>query len=71
MYGCTIKNEYGTDSTDFLLSVDSKLYHMKGTLESKLPKYLLKALLNVCFSYLSVLSELLMRDDSEGRPLSQ
>ncbi|XP_046890083.1 alpha-protein kinase 3 isoform X2 [Hypomesus transpacificus] len=34
VYGCTIKNEYGTDSTDFLLSVD-------------------------------ILSELLLRDDSE------
>ncbi|XP_067091655.1 alpha-protein kinase 3 [Osmerus mordax] len=34
VYGCTIKNEYGTDSTDFLLSVD-------------------------------ILSEFLLRDDSE------
>lgn len=23
VYGCTITNEYGTDTTDFLLSVDS------------------------------------------------
>lgn len=24
VYGCSIKNEFGTDSTDFLLSVDRK-----------------------------------------------
>lgn len=25
VYGCSVTNEYGTDSTDFLLSVDSKI----------------------------------------------
>lgn len=25
VYGCTINNEYGTDTTDYLLSVDSKI----------------------------------------------
>lgn len=28
VYGCTITNEYGTDSTDFLLSIDSKKQHV-------------------------------------------
>ena len=27
VYGCTINNEYGTDTTDFLLSVDGKLQY--------------------------------------------
>lgn len=27
VYGCSISNEYGTDTTDFLLSVDSKTQH--------------------------------------------
>ncbi len=27
VYGCSINNEYGTDTTDFLLSVDSKIQY--------------------------------------------
>lgn len=27
VYGCTINNEYGTDTTDFLLSEDSKIQY--------------------------------------------
>lgn len=28
VYGCSISNEYGTDTTDFLLSVDSKIQYV-------------------------------------------
>lgn len=60
VYGCTIKNEYGTDTTDFLLSVDSKTQYSRGNYVSNI--YLI-VLIAFCFA---VLSDILLREDLEG-----
>lgn len=35
VYGCSINNEYGTDTTDYLLSADSKNSMLGGILNLK------------------------------------
>lgn len=69
VYGCTITNEYGTDSTDFLLSIDSKKQHVEKNRNWNLEcftniKFNLFKVLSV-FS-LTVMSEILLKDDLEG-----
>lgn len=68
VYGCSIKNEYGTDSTDYLLSIDSKTRLLKSKLKLKsiIINYVL--LLTIwTFSIFTVLSEILLKDDLEGK----
>lgn len=53
VYGCSISNEYGTDTTDFLLSVDSKIQYAWRHQMWNLHLIISTVLLWVCFLFYS------------------
>lgn len=65
VYGCSISNEYGSDTTDFLLSSDSKIQNIKCDISTSSSSSAVFMYLMGLFSFV-VLAEILLRDDLEG-----
>lgn len=68
VYSCTINNEYGTDTTDFLLSIDGQIQNNFQCSQSSLYKSKCGFNIPLCFT---VLSNILLKDDLEGMLIHQ